>query len=120
MAFVLVPAVLLAVIARLVDPVNRMLTGTGTNWYGQQRALAGWIFIAAFFWLPLSLAILWRRSNPERRTRNRAESDRIVAELDAGAKLSPVESEVEALDIPADQGAPPEDAAPVSTPARRP
>ena len=97
-----------------------MLTGTGTSWYGQQRELASWIFIAAFFWLPLSLLVLWRRSNPERRTRNRAESDRIAAELNAGSELNLVESKVEAFDIPADRCAAPADAAPVSTPIRRP
>jgi hypothetical protein len=68
LAFVLGPAVVLAAIARRVDPVDRVLTGTGSEWYSQQRELAGWLFAGAFAWLLLSVVIVWLCSRrPEAR-----------------------------------------------------
>ena len=61
LAFVFVPAVVLAAIARRVDPVDRVPTGTGIAWYSQQRELAGWLFAGAFAWLLFSIVILWLR-----------------------------------------------------------
>ena len=73
LALVSLPALLIATVARYVDPVDRTLRGTGTGWYRQQRELSFWIFVIAFAWPVVALVAIrvWRGRKGKRFGRRR-------------------------------------------------